>query len=438
MTKEGVKKKPKKVKKEKKDVKPTDETKISEAEPAPESYIAGEVSDSLFPKKSSQGATPLSSLFAAKTSSSQPLYVPVVITKTKRKLPEPEDAKQSKQTPNVCPAEAKSKVAKKEPSISEKRVEDREKALTNADEDESAKAAKVKNLKNKKSSDDEDISQHDKKRMIMAGERVKNKRTIFVGNLPATCTKQMLKSCFKEFGPIESMRFRSVARADPTESRKVAAIHRNVHPKRKSINAYVVFKEQDSAAKAIVRNGTEISGGFHIRVDLASKGSSHNNKKTVFVGNLPYDIEDETLREHFSQCGTIEGVRIIRDKNTGIGKGFGYVLFQGADSVQLALKLEQSELMGRKLRVKRCLTNDAQGPQKNGSFKQKLESLQKGQVKKNTAFMGETASSTKSKNKRPKNKIKTANQTNKKPNKNLSKKPHHKPNKKQTGKKLTG
>ncbi|XP_044162164.1 RNA-binding protein 34 [Bufo gargarizans] len=427
MPKEELKKKPKKVKKNKKVAEATCESKVAEA--AAESYVAGEVSGSLFPKKSELSSTSLSSLFDIKAPSTQPLYVPVVITKAKRKLPESDGAKQSKQSPDVLrAAEAKRKVAKKELPLSEKRVEDREQALTNADEDESVKAAKLKSLKTKKNPDDEELMQHDKKRLIKAEERVKNKRTIFVGNLPTACTKQMLRTCFKDFGLIESMRFRSVARADPSMSRKVATIQRTVHSKRKSMNAYVVFKEQDSAAKALVRNGVEISSGFHIRVDLASKSSSHNNKKTVFVGNLPYDIEDEVLREHFSQCGGIEGVRIIRDAKTGIGKGFGYVLFQGADSVQLALKLGNSELMGRKLRIKRCLSNPAKGAQKNGGFKQKLEPLKKGQAHKSNTFVGETADGAKVKHKKPKNKIK---KTATKPNK----KPKQKPSKQQVKKK---
>ncbi|KAL1789828.1 RNA-binding protein 34 isoform X1 [Sigmodon hispidus] len=41
-------------------------------------------------------------------------------------------------------------------------------------------------------------------------ERLKNERTVFVGNLPVTCNKKKLKSLFKEYGPIESVRFRSV------------------------------------------------------------------------------------------------------------------------------------------------------------------------------------------------------------------------------------
>ncbi|XP_063792662.1 RNA-binding protein 34 [Pseudophryne corroboree] len=403
MSKEGLKSKPKKVKKLKKNAEATCEAKSSDVVPTAESYVAGEVAGSLFSKISPQSVTPLFSLFDTKACAVQPLYVPVVVTK--RKAIETGDTKQSKTALVVShTTEKKNKVAKKELSIAEKKLEDREQALANADEEEKTKRtlAKNKNLKTKTSFEDEDlVTPQAKKRMIMAGERVKNKRTVFVGNLPVTCTKQMLKSCFKEFGPIESMRFRSVARADPTESRKVAAIHRKVHPKRKSINAYVVFKEQDSAAKALVRNGNEISSGFHIRVDLASKSSSHDKKKTVFVGNLPYDIEDEALRKHFSECGSVGGVRIIRDHHSGIGKGFGYVLFQDSDAVQLALKMENSELMGRKLRVKRCLANETQRTQKNPSFKP-LESLKKGQRAKQNTFVGETADGTKSKKKKPK------------------------------------
>ena len=48
----------------------------------------------------------------------------------------------------------------------------------------------------------------------------------------------------------------------------------------------------------------------------------------MFVGNLPFDVQDEDLYSHFSRCGEIEFVRIVRDKKTNIGKGFGYVQFK--------------------------------------------------------------------------------------------------------------
>ena len=48
----------------------------------------------------------------------------------------------------------------------------------------------------------------------------------------------------------------------------------------------------------------------------------------MFVGNLPFDVQDEDIYTHFARCGEVEFVRIIRDKKTNIGKGFGYVQFK--------------------------------------------------------------------------------------------------------------
>ena len=40
------------------------------------------------------------------------------------------------------------------------------------------------------------------------------------------------------------------------------------------------------------------------------------------------DTEEEKIWQIFADCGTIESVRIVRDNKTGIGKGFGFVLFK--------------------------------------------------------------------------------------------------------------
>ena len=46
------------------------------------------------------------------------------------------------------------------------------------------------------------------------------------------------------------------------------------------------------------------------------------------MGNLAFDVQDEDVYQHFAPCGEIEFVRIVRDKRTNIGKGFGYVQFK--------------------------------------------------------------------------------------------------------------
>ncbi|ERE81220.1 RNA-binding protein 34 [Cricetulus griseus] len=129
------------------------------------------------------------------------------------------------------------------------------------------------------------------------------------------------------------------------------------HHDQKSVNAYVVFKDERAATKTLQRNGAQIEEGFRIRVDLASETTSRD-KRSVFVGNLPYKVEEAALEEHFLDCGSIVAVRILRNPQTGVGRGFGYVLFENTDAVHLALKLNNSELMGRKLSVMRSVNKE--------------------------------------------------------------------------------
>ncbi|GAB2296443.1 hypothetical protein Dimus_030560 [Dionaea muscipula] len=82
-------------------------------------------------------------------------------------------------------------------------------------------------------------------------------------------------------------------------------------------------------------------GGNHIRVDRACpprkklKGDSaplYDPKRTLFIGNLPFDVKDEELYQLFSGFNrlesSIEAVRVIRDSYTSSGKGIAYVLFK--------------------------------------------------------------------------------------------------------------
>uniref|UniRef100_A0A8K9XK73 RNA binding motif protein 34 n=1 Tax=Oncorhynchus mykiss TaxID=8022 RepID=A0A8K9XK73_ONCMY len=134
---------------------------------------------------------------------------------------------------------------------------------------------------------------------------------------------------------------------------------RKVHPKKQSINAYVVFEAEEGAEKALERySNWQIEKNFHIRVDRVSKSSLHDHKRSIFIGNLPFDINELPVRQHFEECGKVEGVRLVRDKNSGMGKGFGYILFQSIDAVQLALKLDGLKLLGRSVRVKRSVKKE--------------------------------------------------------------------------------
>ena len=218
-------------------------------------------------------------------------------------------------------------------------------------------------------------------------EAEKLSRTIFVGNISIDATKKELKSIFSKYGNVESIRFRSVPVAGPKHSKKVAILKKEFHPERNTMNAYIVYEEKSETEKALAAKGTEFKG-MHLRVDLAAK-KAINNKQSVFIGNLPFNVNEEDVRKHFSQCGDVDDVRVIRDKKTGAGKGFGYVTFKERESVTFAVKLQNSDLAGRKIRVFRSVEKDkADRPfnkKKDRQFRMKDVSLKgnSGQATKN-------------------------------------------------------
>ncbi|XP_045674296.1 RNA-binding protein 34 [Phyllostomus hastatus] len=344
-------------------------------------YLVGQVADSLARsgRRSGGGTGRLAALFSSGESQLQPLYVPVPPgTTKKRKRDEEEETASQIQRPLLQEPAKKAKVKKL--SDADKQLAYRENALASADLEEETHQKQGQKRKmsqprvqvaDAKELDDVDhpaVSQRKKIPINPEEERLKNERTVFVGNLPVTCNKKKLKSFFKEYGPIESVRFRSVIPAEGTMSKKLAVIKRKIHPDQKNINAYVVFKDERAATKALNRNGAQIADGFRIRVDLASETSSRD-KRSVFVGNLPYRVEESAVEGHFLDCGNIVAVRIVRDPLTGVGRGFGYVLFENTDAVHLALKLNNSELMGRKLRVMRSVNKEKLKQNSNPNLK---------------------------------------------------------------------
>ena len=47
--------------------------------------------------------------------------------------------------------------------------------------------------------------------------------------------------------------------------------------------------------------------------------------KNLFVGSLPWSVNDEQLAQIFGEAGTVESARVITERDTGRSKGFGFV-----------------------------------------------------------------------------------------------------------------
>ncbi|KAL8141768.1 hypothetical protein V2J09_014800 [Rumex salicifolius] len=205
-------------------------------------------------------------------------------------------------------------------------------------------------------------------------------RTIFVGNLPLKTKKKALLKEFSQFGEVESVRLRSVPTLDSKKPKKVMIMNNKINEAVDSVNAYVVFETEESAEASLAHN-MALVGGNHIRVDRACpprkklKGDStplYDTKRTVFVGNLPFDVKDEELYRLFcgiNQVGTsIEAIRVIRDTHTSVGKGIAYVMLKTKEAANIIVKRRGLKLRDRELRISHAKADSTPAKRKTPPF----------------------------------------------------------------------
>ncbi|KAL8768559.1 MAG: hypothetical protein Q9209_005244 [Squamulea sp. 1 TL-2023] len=85
--------------------------------------------------------------------------------------------------------------------------------------------------------------------------------------------------------------------------------------------------------------------------DPASRTYDAPPSKSIYVGNLFFDVREDDLRKKFEECGTIENVKLIMD-NRGLSKGFGYVNFTSEEAATAAVQtFNLQPFEGRRLTV---------------------------------------------------------------------------------------
>ncbi|MBI5585445.1 MAG: RNA-binding protein [Deltaproteobacteria bacterium] len=80
----------------------------------------------------------------------------------------------------------------------------------------------------------------------------------------------------------------------------------------------------------------------------------------LYVGSLPYSVNDQTLKELFAPFGTVDSAKVIMDRYSGQSKGFGFVEMADEQEGLAAIeKLNGSEYGGRNLTVSKARPQDA-------------------------------------------------------------------------------
>ena len=90
----------------------------------------------------------------------------------------------------------------------------------------------------------------------------------------------------------------------------------------------------------------------------------------IYVGNLPWGLSEEDLREAFEAFGEVASIKIIQDKFTGRSRGFGFVEMPNNEEGDAAISaLNGKDLKGREIVVNQARPRrDDQGGGGGGDF----------------------------------------------------------------------
>ena len=88
----------------------------------------------------------------------------------------------------------------------------------------------------------------------------------------------------------------------------------------------------------------------------------------IYVGNLPWSVDDNKLKEMFSEFGEITEAVVIKDKYSGRSKGFGFVTFADDESAKNAVsEMNEKEIEGRAIKVTEAKPMDPDRPRRDFS-----------------------------------------------------------------------
>lgn len=84
----------------------------------------------------------------------------------------------------------------------------------------------------------------------------------------------------------------------------------------------------------------------------------------IYVGNLPFAVSENDIEQIFSGFGAVESVKIIRDRDSGRSKGFGFVIMNNDNEAHSAI----NALNGKDLKGRNLIVNEARPRENTGGM----------------------------------------------------------------------
>jgi RNA recognition motif-containing protein len=99
----------------------------------------------------------------------------------------------------------------------------------------------------------------------------------------------------------------------------------------------------NSSSKEVSSSGETIS---------SAADETNIDTKTIYVGNLPYRANESAIKELFENYGVVQSVRLLKDRQTGKRRGFGFVEMEDEGAAKAIQALNESEFQQRTLKVR--------------------------------------------------------------------------------------
>lgn len=127
---------------------------------------------------------------------------------------------------------------------------------------------------------------------------------------------------------------------------------------------YIHFNDKESAEAAAISLGDLEIAGRGVRVEVSEQKFSPRTpqENSVFIGNLNYDVTEDLIMEMCNDIlgeGNVQKVRLVTDRITGKGRGFGHLDFSSPEEATAAIeKLSGLDFMGRDLKADHAQKRD--------------------------------------------------------------------------------
>jgi len=160
-----------------------------------------------------------------------------------------------------------------------------------------------------------------------------NPKTLYVGNLDASVSEDLLCALFSQMGPVKGCKIIREAGNDPY--------------------AFVEYTNHQSASTALAAMNKRLFLDKEMKVNWATSPGNQPKQDTsnhhhIFVGDLSPEIETHTLREAFAPFGEISNCRIVRDPQTLKSKGYAFVSFVKKQEAESAIQAMNGQWLGNR------------------------------------------------------------------------------------------